>query len=135
MSKITTRLGDNLRTISRVESVGADVQTDATKTWGGLGELPSPGDLVGVALGACILTVAAVAAQKGGFDFSSATISVEQEFSSGAKARITTIRVLASLPASVPADARPAIERALHTCPVGNSLLAEIDKTLDVEWV
>lgn len=135
MGKITTRLGDSLRTTSRVESVGVDVQTDASKPWGGLGELPSPGELVGVALGACILTVAGVAAQKGGYDFSNASASIEQEFSSGAEARITSIRALVTLPASVPEDARPAIERALHTCPVGNSLLAEIDKTLDVEWV
>jgi putative redox protein len=101
------------------------IATDAPKDNNGKGEAFSPTDLVGAALGSCILTTMAMVADRDGVNIEGAHAQVEKEMSANPR-RIETLRVNISLPATIPAEYRPKLERIAHACPVHKSLHPEI---------
>jgi putative redox protein len=105
------------------------LMTDAPTDNGGKGETFSPTDLVGVALGSCILTTMGIAARRRGWDMSGARADVEKEMSSVPRRHIAKLTVRASLPARLDPRAREVLEAAAETYPVTASLgpLTEID--------
>jgi putative redox protein len=108
---------------------GSRFPTDAPVDNEGRGETFSPTDLVGVALGSCILTTMGIAARRRGWDMSGARADVEKEMSSVPRRHIAKLTVRASLPARLDPRAREVLEAAAETCPVTASLgpLTEID--------
>lgn len=135
MAQFTTTLGDNLRTVTVWEETGEKVVTDAPVVFQGLGELISPSDLVGIGLSACVLTIVGLEGKTRGYDFSQARVRVDKELSDPPTVRVSKLHVHVTLPATVPAAERPAIEHSLANCPVGLSLSPDIDRRLEVEWV
>ena len=112
---------------------GAVIQTSAPKDNAGDGAQFSPTDLVGTALGSCMITVMAIVAERKGIAFNSASFTVEKEMQTSPR-RIGRLGLAISLPASLLADERKILEAAAVTCPVHQSLHPDIDCDLSFEY-
>lgn len=104
---------------------GSHIATDAPKDNNGKGELFSPTDLVGAALGSCMLTVMAIAAEKDGVQIKGARVNVEKEMTANPR-RIIKLNVVLHMPQSIPHDYRKKLEEVGNNCPVKLSLRADI---------
>ena len=105
---------------------GAKITTDAPADNMGRGEMFSPTDLVGTALGTCIVTTMAIVGARRGIDLSSATFRVEKHMATDPVRRIGRLPVTIRLPASLDAQTRTILERAAYTCPVHKSLHPDV---------
>lgn len=122
----TARYEGQLRTEATHVASGTIIQTDAPVDNHGRGEAFSPTDLVGTALGTCILTTMAIVAERHHVGLVGSTVSVKKAMSQDAPRRIAQLNIDLHLPASLsPAD-RALMERTAHTCPVALSLNPEI---------
>ena len=89
-------------------------------------------DLLGVALGSCVMTVMGIVVRRGGLDLSGAKVRVLKDMSTAPVARISLLEVTVTLPKGLrcsPAD-RAKLERAAHACPVKNSLHPDVNVRL-----
>ena len=123
-----------LRTEATHTASGNVIQTDAPVDNHGRGEAFSPTDLVSTALGACMLTVIGIVAERHAWDLTSATFSVLKHMSAEPPRRIAQIDVTFSLPASLAPTERTILERAAHTCPVGLSLHPDVRQNIVFEY-
>ncbi len=105
------------------------IETDAPKDNNGRGERFSPTDLMGAALGSCILTVMAIMAERDNIDLRGARASVEKEMYTNPR-RISKLVVNLHMPAGVSRDYRKKLELAANTCPVHRSLHPEIESPI-----
>ncbi|MEY4501329.1 MAG: hypothetical protein RIS52_1219 [Pseudomonadota bacterium] len=113
---------------------GSHLGTDAPLDNNGKGETFSPTDLVGAALGSCILTVMGLVARDHKFDMEGATARVEKAMASTGVRRIARLAVSIKIPVD-PGDAlRKRLENAAHSCPVHKSLHPDIEAPLSFEW-
>jgi len=126
-------LGD-LRTKAIHAPSKSIICTDAPVDNFGRGELFSPTDLVGAALGTCVLTILGIYAQKHSLDVSGASASVEKEMTATPVRRISRLETTIRIPLSEQNEHREAIERAILSCPVHASLLLEIEKPITFVW-
>ena len=111
---------------------GAELLTDAPRDNAGQGAFFSPTDLVAGALGACMMTILGMLAERSGIDLSGMSMRVEKEMRSAPR-RIGTLSVTLHLPARLPEEQRQKFEAAARACPVEQSLHPEV--TLNVEFV
>jgi len=122
----TARYEGHLRTEATHTASGTVIQTDAPVDNHGRGEAFSPTDLVGTALGTCILTTMAIVAERHQVDLIGSSFRMEKMMSQEPPRRIAQLTVELHLPATLsPAD-RALMERTAHTCPVALSLNPEI---------
>jgi putative redox protein len=122
----TARYEGHLRTEATHTASGTVIQTDAPVDNHGRGEAFSPTDLVGTALGTCILTTMAIVAERHQVNLVGSSFKMEKIMSQEAPRRIAQLNVELHLPAALsPAD-RALMERTAHTCPVALSLNQEI---------
>jgi putative redox protein len=119
---VTGRYQGSKRVSVKHEESGAEFQTDAPKDNTGLGESFSPTDLVGTALGSCVLTTMAIVAERDGLDFKTASFRVQKEMSTTSPRRISRLLLEISLPDLLSPEARTKYERVAHSCPVHHSL-------------
>jgi putative redox protein len=101
------------------------IQTDAPKDNNGKGEAFSPTDLVGAALGSCILTTMGIYADNHGIEFKGATFKVTKEMASSPR-RIDSLAVIVKMPQSLTAKDREVLERVGNNCPVKVSLHPDV---------
>lgn len=101
------------------------IQTDAPKDNNGRGEAFSPTDLVGAALGSCILTTMAIFGEKNGMDVKGSTFQVTKKMKMEPR-QIHELEVELTLPEKLTADQRATLEKIAHTCPVARSLNPEV---------
>ncbi len=113
---------------------GNRIQTDAPKDNHGKGEAFSPTDLVGAALGSCILTTMAIVAERDGVSLVGATAEVIKEMATGPR-RIGSLPIQLTLPASVPAEYRSKLERIAHECPVSKTLSPDVKVPIEFKYV
>lgn len=106
----------------------AIITTDAPVDIGGKGEAFSPTDLVGVALGSCIVTSMATFAQRHNIDLAGTTVHVEKIMTSVSPRRIEELKVILTFPPenNLSADNRAKLENASKACPVGLSLHPDV---------
>ncbi len=116
--------GDKHCTLTHGPS-NTQIHTDAPKDNNGRGEAFSPTDLVGAALGSCILTTMAIYAEKNGIDIKGASFQVIKKMKLSPR-MIAELEVAITLPAHLTAEQRPALEEIAHTCPVTRSLNSEV---------
>ena len=104
------------------------ISTDAPTDNKGKGESFSPTDLVATALGTCMSTILAMAAEEHGLDVKGMKVKVEKEMSKDAPRRIVGLpsEVHIPLPASTPQ--RALLENAALNCPVHKSLPPDIER-------
>jgi putative redox protein len=122
----TARYEGQLRTQATHVASGTSIQTDAPVDNHGRGEAFSPTDLVGTALGTCILTTMAIVAERHNVDLVGSTVDVKKIMSQEPPRRIAQFDVDLYLPATLSDADRALMERVAHTCPVALSLNPEI---------
>ncbi|WP_201985860.1 OsmC family protein [Hymenobacter rubidus] len=134
MNTASARYVGNLRTEATHVASGTIIQTDAPVDNHGRGEAFSPTDLVSTALGACMMTIIGIVAERHAWDLAGSTYDVVKHMSKEAPRRIAQIDITFTLPASLtPAD-RTLLERAAHTCPVTLSLHPDIVQNVVFEY-
>jgi len=99
--------------------------TDAPADNKGKGEAFSPTDLVGAALGTCMLTIMGIYAQRHNLDVVGSTVRVEKEMVTAPIRRIGKLTVKFNV-RGVPEPQRATLERAALTCPVHQSLHPDV---------
>jgi putative redox protein len=107
------------------EPSGTKIYTAAPKDNNGDGSSFSPTDLAAVSLGACILTVMGIFAERHAIDLTGSHFSIEKVMSSNPR-RIAELPISIHLPKSIAPEMRETLERVAHTCPVHQSLHPEI---------
>jgi putative redox protein len=105
---------------------GETIQTDAPKDNMGEGKYFSPTDLVGTALGTCMLTLMGIVAQRDGFDLGAATAHVEKEMTPPPR-RIARLTVVIEVPAQLTPEQQEKCKAAALSCPVKRSLSADVE--------
>ena len=113
---------------------GQEITTDAPVDNQGKGEAFSPTDLVGAALGSCILTVMGIAARKNQINMDGARASVEKEMVIAPVRRIGKISVTITMPAGIAREQREMLERMAHTCPVHQSLHPDVAMPIAIRY-
>jgi putative redox protein len=106
------------------EPSGTKITTDAPKDNGGEGTAFSPTDLVGAALGSCVLTTMVLFAERHNISLKGAHFHVEKIMSSEPR-RIAELVLKVHLPKTLGETDRLKLERAGMTCPVHKSLHPE----------
>jgi putative redox protein len=101
------------------------INTDAPKDNNGRGEAFSPTDLVGAALGSCILTTMAIYAEKNGIDLLGSHFLVTKKMNLTPR-MIAELSVELTLPERLNESERKTLEEIAHTCPVTRSLHSDI---------
>lgn len=109
------------------EPSGTKMETDAPKDNQGIGASFSPTDLVGVALGSCILTTMAIVAERDGIDFSKARAVVDKIMTDKPPRRIQRLEVKIFLPTSIIPEHRKKLEQISKACPVHRSLHPDLE--------
>ena len=111
-----------------------EIATDAPVDNKGRGESFSPTDLVATALGTCMSTILAMAAEEHGLNVKGMTVSISKEMSKDAPRRIVALpsEVHIPLPASTPQ--RALLENAALNCPVHKSLPPDIERPTKFFW-
>ena len=112
---------------------GVTLRTAAPVDNNGDGSSFSPTDLVGVALGTCILTTMAIVARRDGFDLGDATASVDKQMTAQPPRRIGRLTCRLTLPATLDDGQIERLRRAAEACPVHRSLHPDLQ--VDVEIV
>lgn len=134
MVEIKIAYKGNLRTKALHTPSGQTLFTDAPVDNCGKGEYFSPTDLVATALGSCVLTIMGIAAQKHEIDLKGATATVVKEMAAAPVRRIGALTVTINVP-TIPSDEHKTIlEKAAHTCPVHQSLSADVKVTMTFAW-
>lgn len=110
------------------------IETDAPKDNNGRGQKFSPTDLLGAALGSCILTTMAIFAEKDGVVLKGARAEVEKEMIADPHRRVGTLRVKIRMPAGIPKERRAALDHIAHNCPVSRSLRADLAIPVEISY-
>jgi putative redox protein len=101
---------------------GDRMTTDAPVDNRGRGIHFSPTDLVGAAMGSCMLTVMGIVARDRGYDMDGATARIVKGMGAEPRRHIAKLTVDITLPAALDVKARTILERTALTCPVHASL-------------
>ncbi len=133
--EIDVRYDGGLRCTATHGPSGKTLLTDAPLDNGGQAASFSPTDLVAVALGTCMVTIMGKLAERHGWDIRGTRVHVSKEMAAAPIRRIGTLRTRIELPATRPwaPEDRERLERAAHTCPVKQSLHADVQ--MPVEFV
>jgi putative redox protein len=117
---------------------GATLATDAPVDNHGKGESFSPTDLVATALGACVMTIMGIVAERNQIDLTGTRIHATKEMVQQPIRRIGRLPVTVTIPADkatrVSAADRTKLETAARHCPVHQSLHPEIDSPIEFVW-
>jgi putative redox protein len=101
---------------------GDTLTTDAPVDNRGRGEHFSPTDLVGAAMGTCMLTIMGIAARDRGIDMVGAHAEVLKDMGATPRRHIANLTVRIHLPARLGDRERAVLEAAARGCPVHASL-------------
>ena len=107
---------------------GSKIGTDAPVDNGGKGEAFSPTDLVGVALGTCVVTIMGLVAKNNGLNIDGTRVQVIKEMATAPTRRIGTLRTKITIHKgkALSAADRDKLERGAKTCPVKQSLHPDV---------
>jgi len=125
----------NLRTVATHLQSGTVIETDAPTDNQGKGERFSPSDLVATALGNCMLTIMGIKARDMNVDLKGTKIDVTKIMVADPR-RIGEIKVIFNFPGTLTVDEKQKtiLERAAMTCPVIESLNADLKKSVEFNW-
>lgn len=109
---------------------GTVIKTAAPVDNQGDGSSFSPTDLAAASLGACMLTLIGIVAQRDGIDLTGLSFRLEKHMASNPR-RIGAVPVTVQMPSGLSADQRQKLESAALTCPVHKSLAPEVDRQVE----
>jgi putative redox protein len=110
------------------------VETDAPIDNHGRGERFSPTDLAASALGACMLTVMGILAERHEWELAGTRARIEKHMVADPVRRIGRLVAELVFAPGIPEQARKPLLRAAETCPVRQSLHPDIEVELRVTW-
>lgn len=113
---------------------GSRFETDAPVDNQGKGERFSPTDLMGAALGSCILTTMGIVAAREGIHLEGARVEVLKEMITTSPRRVGKLLTTVTMPKGVPSEQRARLEGAAHRCPVHQSLHPEIEAPITFHY-
>ena len=108
------------------------IETDAPKDNQGKGENFSPTDLVVAALGSCMMTIMGIVAKRDGIKLEGTHFRAEKHMIENPR-RIGKIILEIHMPFDLTDEQKKKLERAAHTCPVHQSLNADIQQ--DIKFI
>lgn len=114
---------------------GTTLLTDAPVDNHGKGESFSPTDLVATALGACTVTIMAIAAERHQIDLKGTKITVKKHMVNEPFRRIGSIEVYLKIPNVKEEKYRKMLQNAAFTCPVHKSLHPDVKQEITFEWL
>lgn len=114
---------------------GCELTSDAPVDNCGRGESFSPTDLVGTALGTCLLTIIGIVAERNGLDVVGTTAHVTKEMIQQPIRRIGKLAVRITFPAEkaarLSAVDRQKLETAARHCPVHQSIHPDVEMPIE----
>jgi len=113
---------------------GSQIITDAPKDNMGEGAAFSPTDLVGTALGTCMLTLMGITAQRLELDLNGTKVQVIKEMVTSPVRRIGKLEVEFTVPAQTSEEQRQKLQNAAMTCPVHRSLHPDVEIAVKFNW-
>jgi putative redox protein len=113
---------------------GARLTTDAPKDNEGKGEAFSPTDLVGAALGTCLVTTMGIYARRQKIDITGTRVHVVKEMVADPRRRIGKLTVRVHVPRTFDEPTRRALEQAARGCPVHASLHPDVKAPIEFVW-
>ena len=134
MVSLTTTYEGGLRCRAVHGPSGTTLVTDAPVDNHGKGESFSPTDLVATALGACMMTVMGIVAERHGIDLVGMKSETVKEMTKEPPRRIAALRTRLTIPLPADHPNRQLLEQAAHTCPVHKSLHPDIDASIEFVW-
>jgi putative redox protein len=109
---------------------GKTIITDAPTDNNGKGEAFSPTDLLATSLGCCMLTIMGIVADRHAINIAGTSIEITKIMKADPR-RVGEIIVEFTLPKNNYSDKdKTMLEHAAHTCPVAQSLSAELKQTV-----
>lgn len=133
MVEITIDYTGELRCKSTHVPSGETLNTDAPVDNNGRGETFSPTDLVATALGSCMATIMGIVAERKDIDLKGMSITVGKHMSADQPRRISKLDVCIHVPLNAEHPDRKLLENAALTCPVHQSLHADIE--VPIKWL
>ena len=127
--EMTGRYAGGLKVALTHGPSGAEIGTAAPVDNAGDGSSFSPTDLLAASLGACMVTVMGIHAERHGWPFEGARFVLEKHMRAGPR-RVDAIPVTLHLPASLDTAQRAKLEEIAHGCPVQHSLLPDIRREI-----
>ena len=134
MVMISARYEGSLRCTASHGPSASTLVTDAPLDNHGRGEAFSPTDLVATALGTCILTTMAIAANRLGTSIEGAEAITEKIMTATPTRRIGQLRCRITMPAGIDAGHHPALINAAERCPVKESIHPDTEVVLEWVW-
>ena len=134
MVKLTSTYEGGLRCRAIHGPSGTALVTDAPVDNHGKGESFSPTDLVATALGACMMTVMGIVAERHGIDLTGMTAETEKVMAATPPRRIASLRTRITVPLPADHEHRQRLEQAAVGCPVHGSLHPGIDAAVEFVW-
>jgi putative redox protein len=134
MVEVTINYNGDLHCDATHGPSGSTIATDAPTDNKGKGASFSPTDLVATALGTCMSTILAMAAQEHGLDVTGMTVKVSKEMSKDAPRRIVGLTSEVHIPLPASTVERALLENAALNCPVHKSLPPEIERPTKFFW-
>ena len=123
---------DGATRCSLAHQSNAEIGTCAPSDIGGPGDSFSPTDLMGAALGSCILTTIAMWGERHGLDLTDLRAHVTKEMRTEPPRRIGRLVTVITVPTGkLPIEMRERAEQIAMACPVHKSLHPEIDAPIE----
>lgn len=110
---------------------GTKIITAAPIDNNGDGSSFSPTDLCAISVGACMMTVMGIVAERHDISLQGMHMSVEKEMQESPR-KIKRVSVELHLPSRLTSDNRSLMERTAHTCPVHRTLAGQTE--IEVEF-
>ena len=130
MTKIDIQYEGELHCRAVHGPTGTALMTDAPPDNQGKGESFSPTDLVGTAMGTCMLTIMGIYARRKGIDMNGSRVEVLKEMVADPARRIGRLTATFTLPVQLTTIQRAALENAARGCPVHHSLHPDVQVDL-----
>jgi putative redox protein len=126
----------SLHCVAKHSLSGQSIITDAPLDNSGKGEAFSPTDLVGAALGTCIITVMDLVARRSGIDLVGTKIHVIKEMTSIPIRRIGKLTVTLTYPKGLKVSEadKKKLEKTAHTCPVKQTLHPDVEVEVNFNY-
>ncbi len=134
MVEIRVRYTGDLRCEATHVPSGQTLITDAPVDNQGKGESFSPTDLVATALGACMVTIMGIVAERHDWDLVGAEAVVEKSMLADPARRIGALTVVIRVPGEFDDKARAVLEKAALSCPVHKTLGSNVEMPVRFEW-
>ena len=125
--EITGRYAGGLKVDLRHGPSGTELRTAAPVDNNGDGSSFSPTDLLAASLGACMVTVMAIYAERNGISMEGTEFRLEKHMRADPR-RVDMVPVTIRMPADLDERQRQTLENVARTCPVHRSLLPEIQR-------